>query len=175
MWNIKEFDAFGGEEEILYDDLRKRDPGIIKEVETHNDKIKELKEELTKLDELIYTPEFISECKKLIEKFNEGVEGSKKAPYDNYSLGHLLSFVIDDLAELPASSTYHLFWQKMGGKLLEIRERPEIKSQMNKIYDISKTTVDFCLKLKGKLEELRDSYRAEYSLTVEEIYEKSHT
>ncbi|MDI6902653.1 MAG: hypothetical protein QMC77_02810 [Methanocellales archaeon] len=173
MRNIKEFVTLKEEEEVLYGDFCKRNTEIPKEVETHDKEIRKLRKKLTELDELIYTPEFISKCKKLVEEFNEKAKENKKIHYGDYCPGYFVSYVIDDLKQLPHTNVYHLFWTKMGEKLLEIREEPEVRSQIREICEISQRIIDLSSKLKNKLEGLRDSYSAEYYLTVEEISEKS--
>jgi len=189
---IKELElGFGwGIEKKIYKSFKEECSEYAKKINEYDTKVGELKNAVIKLAEMIYTPAFEKECIKLVKKYNSEVrtrylsgieimqrkyrkntcEVNKKIEnrYIDKSPMYLVSDIIDKRL---IHDVYDDFWKKYGLELLQIREKPDIKEQIEKVETKSKKLVETSEKLKNEIEGLIKQYEKEYGICKGEYIE----
>lgn len=153
--------------------LRRKFPQIRELIDNHDKIITSLNESLKALDKVIYTSEFVEKCKKAIETYNANCPKELRVRESKISDApqRFVSYVIDNLRELPEASPYRDFWKKHSSQFLEIREKEEVKNEINNVEKITEKLGEISLSLLNKLVELWGKLREEYWITVQEIGE----
>lgn len=161
------------EKEEIMEGLRIKFPQIRELMDNHDKIVTSLNENLKVLDKAIYTPEFVEKCKKAIETYNANCPKELRVRESEISDApqRVVSYVIDNLRELPEANPYYNFWKEHANQFLEIRENEEIKNGINNVEKITEKLSEIFLPLTNKLLELREKLREEYWITVQEIEE----
>ncbi len=159
------------EGKAVIEDLKRKFPGVKEIMDSHDRLIIALNENLKALDKVIYTSEFVEKCKKAIETYNasypkgSGVRESEISDAPQI----FVSYVIDNLRELPKANPYRDFWKKHSSQFLEIREKEEVKNGLENVEGSTKKLVEISLSLTKDLGELWGKLKEEYWIAEKEI------
>ena len=162
------------EKKEIIEDLRRKFPQIRELMDNHDKLITSLNKNLKVLDKVIYTPEFVEKCKKAIETYNESCPEQLRIRENEIpdAPQKFVSYVIDNLRELPEANPYYNFWKEHANQFLEIREKEEVKNGIKNVERLTKELENIFLPLIKEVVELLNRLKEEYWITSEEIEEQ---
>lgn len=162
------------ETKIVLSDLLRESPHIKTAIAEHSEKVKELQKRLSRLDQAIFSGNFEGKCQAFIDEFNNNAKESNYPPvtYSDDAPEYFVSFIIDNVKELPQSHEYRNFWDRYGDALRKIRENEGVNQRITEIEEASKELEHIAKLLKGELEQLKEQYYHDYNLSSEELREQ---
>ena len=161
-----EFSFYQGIEEKVYKSFKEEYPEYTKKINNCDTEVSELKDNVIKLAEIVYAHDFEKKCRELLKKYNGEVENTQTVSNDfvDRSPMYLVSDIIDRGLTLYENNVYFGFWKKYGSELLQIREKVDVKEQIEKVEAKSKELVETSEELKNEIESLIKQYEKEYGI-----------
>lgn len=147
---------------------------FVKGIDIYNSLVSILIDGLKRIDEEIYTSDFVKECFESVEAFNERSSEKEKIPLDIIPdpPSRIVGYIIDNLKDLPKESPYYHFWRIHGGKFLNKRKN-EVEASISILYDFF---VDRLAKWSKELSDIFDvmaeRLTKEYNITKKEVQER---
>lgn len=159
------------EEQEVMGDLMRKFPEIEELMDNHDKLVTSLNENLKALEGVIYTPEFVGKCKKAIETYDASCPKGSRVPESAIPEAPqiFVSYVVDNVVELPEANSYRDLWSEYANRFLEIREKEEVKNKISNVEKSAAELEEISLSLTEKLVELGNKLKEGYWITTGEI------
>lgn len=143
---------------------------FVKGIDIYNSLVSILIDGLKRIDEEIYTSDFVKECFESVEAFNKRSSEKEKIPLDRIPdpPSRIVGYIIDNLKELPKESPYYHFWRIHGGQFLNKRKNVKVEA----IYDFFVNRLaKWSKELSDIFDVMAERLMKEYNITKKEVQE----